>query len=184
MGVKTKSSARNPSVPPVEFLDALVRQSLVINPALRAGDSTTQFLQKLQAQAALGKKTPATSVGATPDRNTGDDPLMNTIALFFEKKRGDCDRDALAYEEREALLRRDQDAARDGHLREIVDFLVVVLRGAALSPTILNPQRTLLSQLGASEGEVLRRVREGLKAHAVSMPPRPDTIANMSRRRT
>lgn len=171
MGIRPKTSApvsNNAPDSDIEFIDKLVRQSLAINPALRGDDSTTAFLKRMR-DAAVGvgrtdkpqhaKPAVASAEPSAEERRAG------TIALFMRQKQDDFEKEAAGLRFRESELARDKAAAKERHVKEVVDFLVVVFSsvpGGAPADS-LKGCRVLLSELGITDAEVLRRVREAKK---------------------
>jgi hypothetical protein len=138
-----------------------------MNPELRHGASTSEFIEKLRNQALGGapagaakSAAPAAATASAPASD--DDKRKQTINLFLELRGKDLGAQLTDVEARRKQIEDEAKALRTQAVEEIVDYLKVVHAAGAdlsLAQQCLKAHRDLLAQLGINENEILRQVR-------------------------
>lgn len=142
-------------VPNVQFVDNLVRRSLEINPKIREGLTTQQFLERLR-QAAQGQPQAKAQAPAT----TADDHSAHTLALFMRERSEDFERSARDLRAELAKVQARQTELQQQTLAQVVEFLKFLYGPGMPEPkaTTLKPFAAFLGDLGKSDQEILKEI--------------------------
>jgi hypothetical protein len=149
-------------VPDTKFIDEMVRASLAVNPSLKNGETTSKYLERMR-QVALGGKSiaPAAPAAAAPTPPSESDKRQTVIRQFLELRGDDLAREVEEIQARQRELAEQEAQVKQRAAEDIVDHITVVTAaGADLSmvKSCLREAKALLSQLGVTENEILRRV--------------------------
>ncbi len=154
-----------------DFVEDLVKKSLSINPRLKGGMRTQQYLEKLRQQALAEGKGPSASAPApaappaasapAAASSSLNDKKSRTLSMFLDQRSEDYDQRAAAIRSRRAELDKEEAALKQEAIDDIVDILTVVSHGESvleLQP-VLGKYRGFLGTLGVADRDLLKMVK-------------------------
>ncbi len=149
-----------------QFVSDLVKKSLAVNPGLKRGMRTQQFLEQMRQKAAAAAKGSAAAGKAAPapQKPAGprEDRRVRTITTFFEQTNEIFEERATDLKARKTALEQEELALKKQTTEDIIDLMSVVAAGMPLPnlDALFTRFRPLLSKLGVTDRDILKALRQ------------------------